>query len=124
MVVLFKDFLFWLWSPGPQPDIFPALYWPQSNDSHSGIDYDDINYYSWGEDKVRDRRAAKVLAWALEMLAKGKFDRGDYRQLIILIVVWLSHRTSVENFRFPVPGAHHFARCSLQTKQNAWHNVV
>ena len=81
------------------------------DDSHSGIDYDDINYYPWGEDKVRDRRAAKVLAWALEMLAKGKFDRGDYRQLLILIVVWLSHRTSVENFKFPVPGAHHFARC-------------
>ena len=32
LVVLFKDFLFWLWSPGPQPDIFPALYWPQSID--------------------------------------------------------------------------------------------
>ena len=84
--------------------------WFAGDDFHSGIDYDDINYYSWGKDPVRNRRAARVLTWALEMLGKGKFDRGDYRQLLVLIVVWLSHRTLVENFMFPVPGAHHFVR--------------
>ena len=51
-----------------------------------------------------------MLAWGLDMLARGKFERGDYKQLLILTVVWLGGKEMVENFRFAMPGAHHFAR--------------
>ena len=57
-----------------------------------------------------DKRAAEVLAWGLDMLARGKFERGDYKQLLILTVVWLGGKEMVENFCFAMPGAHHFAR--------------
>ena len=80
------------------------------DDLHSGIDYDNLDYYEWGKDKVLDKRAAEVLAWGLDMLARGKFERGDYKQLLILTVVWLGGKEMVENFRFAMPGAHHFAR--------------
>ena len=47
------------------------------DDLHSGINYDNLDYYEWGKDKVLDKRAAEVLAWGLDMLPRGKFERGD-----------------------------------------------
>ena len=63
-----------------------------------------------GGDSLLDKRAGEVLAWGLRLLEQGTFERGDYKQLLILTVVWLGGKECVENFRFAKPGAHHFAR--------------
>ena len=77
---------------------------------HTGFHYDDLNCYQWGGDTLLDKRAGEVLAWGLRLLEQGTFERGDYKQLLILTVVWLGGKECVENFRFAKPGAHHFAR--------------
>ena len=48
------------------------------DDTHSGIDYDQLSYYKWGEDSVMDIRARSVLKWGKELLEKETFTRGDY----------------------------------------------
>ena len=46
------------------------------DDDHKGVDYDDLNYYQWG-DPLLNHRAGEVLAWGLKLLKEGSFERGD-----------------------------------------------
>ena len=56
---------------------------------------DDFNCYQWG-DPLLNQRAGEVLAWGLKLLNEGSFERGDYKQLLILTVVWLGGKEVVE----------------------------
>ena len=98
----------------PHWAIFKEIHdiWPTFcvDDDHSGIDYDDLEFYEWGKDQDLDKRAGEVLAWGLAMLADNTFDRGDYRNLVKYLVVWLGGAFNIPGFKFRTPGAFHFAR--------------
>ena len=98
----------------PHWDIFKEMHdtWSSfcEDDDHSGVDYEDLATYEWGKDQELDRRAAAVLVWGLERLADNTFDRGDYRNLVEYLVVWLGGVESIPGFKFKTAGAFHFAR--------------
>ena len=98
----------------PHWDIFKQINksWSEfvEDDSHGGVDYDNLVSYEWGQDQELDKPAAAVLAWGLDMLVKNTFGRGDYRNLVELVVVWLGGVECVQGFRFHIAGAFHFAR--------------
>ena len=54
------------------------------------------------------KEAKKVLSWAENMLKTETFDRGDYKELLQLLIIYLGE--TVEKFSFKKPGADHHAR--------------
>ena len=52
--------------------------------------------------------AKNVLSWALAEFSKNTWPRGDYKEMMELLIVFLGG--SVENFKFHIPGADHHAR--------------
>ena len=54
------------------------------------------------------QEAKNVLSWALTEFSKNTWPRGDYKEMMELLIVFLGG--SVENFKFRLPGADHHAR--------------
>ena len=78
---------------------------------HSGIDYSSLELYQWGESEVLDKRANEVMNWALEMLDKKTWKRGDYKQVVELVLVWLCGVDMVHpGWKFHHPAAYHHAK--------------
>ena len=63
--------------------------------------------YNSEEQEITDH-AQIVLNWALNILKESVFERGDYTELVELMIIWLGGH--VHNFSFKVPGADHHAR--------------
>lgn len=73
------------------------------------IDKNSLNKFEYGsEEQELQEQAKNVLDWALGALQDSVFERGDYKELLELIVIWLGGH--VLNFTFKVPGADHHAR--------------
>ena len=71
------------------------------------IDYGDLNTFEWPqeEDSFMYRKAKEVLTLVEQMLEKDTFTRGDYRELAVLVFVYLSGKTDIrgKQFKFSLP---------------------
>lgn len=73
------------------------------------IDTYNLNTFKYNsEEQGVQEQAQTVLNWALSTLKDSVFERGDYKELLELIVIWLGGH--VHNFSFKFPGADHHAR--------------
>ena len=54
------------------------------------------------------KRAAEIKTWAEEALKKGTFPRGDYKEFLVLVFIFLGGK--VEMSVFTLPGPDHHAR--------------
>ena len=73
------------------------------------IDYTNLVKFDWNnENKFLIERTEIILEWAREHLLSQSFPRGDYKELVQLIIVWLGG--AVKNFQFKQPGPDHHAR--------------
>ena len=71
------------------------------------IDYGDLNSFEWPqvEDSFMYRKAKEVLTLVEKMLEKDTFTRGDYKELAVLVFVYLSGKTDIrgKQFKFSLP---------------------
>ena len=78
---------------------------------HSGIDYSSLELYQRGESEVLDKRANEVMNWTLKILDKKTWKRGDFKQVVELVLVWLCGVDMVHpGWKFHYPAAYHHAK--------------
>ena len=99
---------------GPRRGLYTRLQkkWPEIvDDIKSAVDHDQLQLLDWNsldEGDPLHSQTLKALVYCKKALETKKFERGDYRKLCELTVVFLGGE--VENFKFSQPGAHHEAR--------------
>ena len=60
------------------------------------IDYDNLNTFQWPqEDSFMFRKAKEVLTLVQKMLETNTFTRGDYKELAVLVYIYLSGNTDI-----------------------------
>ena len=70
------------------------------------IDYDNLNTFEWPqEDSFMYRKAMEVLMLVQRMLDTNTFTRGDYKELAVLVYIYLSGNTEIrgQRFQFSLP---------------------
>ena len=100
-------------SKGPKELLFGRLQSNWNKILDTGINYDDLSVLTesqLSEDLLE--RAEEVKVFAEEVLSNETFQRGEYRQLVQLIYVYLGGHIS--SFKFATPGAYHRARFMSQ----------
>ena len=81
-----------------------------------GIDYDDLVLFDWdkAQGSFLEEQAWEVVFFCKACLEANTFPREDYKELCVLLVVWLAGPDAVDNFKFQYPGAFHHARFMMQ----------
>ena len=65
------------------------------------INYGVLNSFEWPQaDSFMYKKAQEVLELVMKMLEENKFTRGDYKELAVLVYVFLSGRTDIGGKQF------------------------
>ena len=100
-------------STSPKELLFGRLQAHWNSLLDEGIDYDNLSILPVTDLTVDlQERADEVKQFLHEVLSKNVFQRGEYRQLAQLILIFLGG--SVQSFKFGTPGAFHRARFMSQ----------
>ena len=70
------------------------------------IDYEALNTFQWPqEDSFMYRKAMEVLTLVQKMIETNTFTRGDYKDLAVLVYIYLTGNTDIggQKFQFSLP---------------------
>ena len=81
------------------------------------INYGNLNTFEWPEeDSFMCRKAKEVLALVEHMLEKNTFTRGDYKELAVLVFVYLSGNTDVRGKKFQISLPHNISHARFMQR--------
>ena len=98
----------------PEETIYKRLKDSWNEVVEEGIDYNDLELFDWQKwnGTFLAEQANEVKNYLQMLMEKNTFPREDYKEMLILVLIWLG--VKVEKFTFLYPGALSHARFMMQ----------